>query len=146
MNNVSVVANLTKDVILRYTPNNKAVATIGVAINTGYGEKKETCFINVVAWGKTAENANLYLLKGSKIAVTGRLQQREWVNKEEKTVKVIEIVAERIDFLDPKNDTQKVVIPEEEVSSDDVKEMEKSFDEEIEEEIIIPEGEMIGEE
>ena len=105
MNSYNTIARLTKDVELRYTPQGTAVASIGVAINTGWGEKQETIFINVVAWKKLAENANQYISKGSMVGISGRLQQRVWLNKEGQDVRVIEIVANDIKFLDPKKET-----------------------------------------
>ena len=104
MNNVSMIAHLTRDVELRYTPQGTAVATIGVAVNDGFGDKKQSFFFNVVVWKDLAERCNQYLSKGKKIAVTGKLTQRSWENTEGKRQSVVEILAFNVEFLSPKEE------------------------------------------
>jgi single-strand DNA-binding protein len=79
LNKVFLIGNLTRAPELRYTPSGMAVADLRLAVNRRYqtqsGEKREdTCFLNVVVWGKQAESCSEYLDKGSPIMVEGRLQ------------------------------------------------------------------------
>ncbi|MFH1771898.1 MAG: single-stranded DNA-binding protein [Candidatus Omnitrophota bacterium] len=104
MNKVFLVGNLTKDPELRYIPQGTAVATVRIAVNTPFKDKndqqqKDTCFINVIAWGKMAEVCNQYLQKGGQVLVEGRLQSRSWQNNEGKTRSTIEVRAARIQFM-----------------------------------------------
>ena len=105
LNKVFLIGNLTRDPELRYTPGGVAVVTIGLAVNREYkdrgtGEqKKDTCFVNVIAWDRQAENCNQYLSKGRPIFVEGRLQFRSWEAKDGQKRSTIEVRAERIQFL-----------------------------------------------
>ncbi len=103
-NKVLVVGNLTKDPELRYTPQGLAVTTLRIAVNTAFKDKtgenrKDTCFINVVAWGQMAEVCNQYLAKGRAVFVEGRLQSRSWQGSDGKTRNTIEIRASRVQFM-----------------------------------------------
>lgn len=103
-NKVLVVGNLTKDPELRYTPQGLAVITLRIAVNTAFKDKtgenrKDTCFINVVAWGQMAEVCNQYLEKGRAVFVEGRLQSRSWQGTDGKTRNTIEIRASRVQFM-----------------------------------------------
>lgn len=87
LNRVFLIGNLTKDPTLRYTPGGAAVADLRLAVTSTFasksGEKKEeTCFIDVVTWGRQAETASEYLKKGSPIFVEGRLQFDTWETAE----------------------------------------------------------------
>ncbi|HBH02808.1 MAG TPA: single-stranded DNA-binding protein [Candidatus Rokubacteria bacterium] len=104
LNKVFLIGNLTKPPELRYTPSGTAVADLRLAVNRNYttqsGEKREdTCFLTVVVWGKQAESCGEYLDKGSPILVEGRLQTREWEAKDGGKRTVIEVVAERVQFM-----------------------------------------------
>ncbi len=105
LNKVLIIGNLTRDPELRYIPQGTAVVTLRVAINTRFKTKdsaelrKETCFINVVAWGNLAEICNQYLQKGRPVFIEGRLQSRSWQDQSGKNRSTIEIRAERIQFL-----------------------------------------------
>lgn len=84
-NKVVLVGNLTRDIELRYFQNGTAIGKTGIAVsrkfNAGNGEKgEETCFIDLIFFGKTAEIANQYLSKGSKILVEGRLKFEQWID------------------------------------------------------------------
>ena len=107
LNKVLLIGNLTKDPELRYTPQGTPVSTIRIAVNRNFkdrtGEnKRETCFINVVAWSNLAEICNQYLQKGKSVFVEGILQSRSWQDNQGRNRSVIEVRAERIQFLDPK--------------------------------------------
>lgn len=96
----TAVGNATRDVELRYTTGGTAVATFGLACNRRYqrnGEwQEETSFFNVVAWGSLAENAAASILKGARVIVSGRLQQRSWETDQGEKRSVVEIVADDI--------------------------------------------------
>ena len=83
LNKVLLAGNLTRDPEIRYSQAGKAVADLNMAINRRYklasGEfKEDACFVNVVAWGQTAELCGEYLSKGSPILVEGILQYDTW--------------------------------------------------------------------
>ncbi|MBI4269668.1 MAG: single-stranded DNA-binding protein [Candidatus Rokubacteria bacterium] len=104
LNKVFLIGNLTRPPELRYTPSGTAVADLRLAVNRAYttqgGEKREeVCFLTVVVWGKQAESCGEYLDKGSPILVEGRLQTREWEAKDGGKRTVIEVVAERVQFM-----------------------------------------------
>jgi single-strand DNA-binding protein len=104
LNKVLLIGNLTKDPELRYTPAGMAVATLHIAVNRKYkartGELKEdTCFVTVTAWDKQAEVCSQYLQKGRPILVEGSLQSRSWDAPDGQKRTVIEVRAERIQFL-----------------------------------------------
>lgn len=101
LNNVTLVGRLTADPSLRYTPNGKAVANFTLAVDRGFGEKKETDFINCQVWGKAAENTANFTNKGSLVGVTGRIQVRNY-EKDGKKVYITEVVAENVKFLGSK--------------------------------------------
>lgn len=101
MNSSLIIGHLTRDPELRYSTNENrtAVCRITVAVDTGFGDKKKTSFVPVVAFGKIAENINKYLNKGSKVGVTGYLQSGSYVNKNGDTVYTLDLIANNIEFL-----------------------------------------------
>jgi single-strand DNA-binding protein len=103
-NKVLLMGNLTKDPELRYTPQGTAVVNLRLAVNRKYRTKdqelkEEVCFITAVAWSKQAETCNQYLHKGSSILVEGRLQSRSWEDTTGAKRSVIEVRAERVQFM-----------------------------------------------
>ncbi len=109
MNNVSLVGRLTKDLELRYTQNGKAVGSGTIAVNRTFKSEgqPDADFINFVVWGKAAENTANFTKKGSQVGIVGRIQTRNYENSEGKKVFVTEVVADNVQFLDPKGTTQK---------------------------------------
>ncbi|MBC2163460.1 single-stranded DNA-binding protein [Listeria booriae] len=106
MNRVVLVGRLTKDPELRYTPAGVAVATFTLAVNrnfTNQAGEREADFINVVVWRKPAENAANYLKKGHLAGVDGKVQTRNYEGQDGKRVYVTEILAESVQFLEPRN-------------------------------------------
>jgi single-strand DNA-binding protein len=104
LNKVFLIGNLTRAPELRYTPSGTAVSDLRLAVNRSYttqgGERRdETCFLTVVVWGKQAEASTQYLDKGSPVLVEGRLQTRDWETKDGQKRNVVEVVAERLQFL-----------------------------------------------
>ena len=86
-NKVLLMGNLTRDIELKYTPSNQAVANIGLAVNRRYktseGEQREeTTFVDCEAWGRTAEVMNQYLAKGRPVFIEGRLKLDTWTDKD----------------------------------------------------------------
>ena len=83
-NRIVLVGHLTRDIELRYTQGGAAVGSSGIAVTRKYtlnGEKREeTCFIDITMFGKTAEIANQYLAKGSKLLIEGRLKFDQWTD------------------------------------------------------------------
>jgi single-strand DNA-binding protein len=100
-NTVTLVGNITRDPELRYTPQGRSNVAFGIAVNRRYqdrnGEWQEsTSFFNVVAWGDLAENVSESLARGSRVIVTGRLEQRSWETQEGEKKSVIEVVADEV--------------------------------------------------
>ena len=97
-NSVTVVGNLTRDPELRYTTGGRGVASFGLAVNRRYqqnGEwQEQTSFFNITAWGDLGENLAASVNKGSRVIVTGRLQQREYQTKEGENRTIVEIIAD----------------------------------------------------
>jgi single-strand DNA-binding protein len=105
MNSVNIIGNITKDIELKYTQNNKAVVTVSIAVNEGFGDNQKTYFLDVQVWEKQAENLAKYCSKGSKIAVSGKLVQQTWEYDGKKQSKVL-IQANNVMFLDSKKEGQ----------------------------------------
>jgi single-strand DNA-binding protein len=106
-NRALLMGNLTRDPELRYIPNGSAVTNLRLAVNRTYknqsGEiKEEVTYVNIVVWGKQAENCAEYLSKGSPIFVEGRLQSRQWETEDGQKRSVLEVVADRVQFLERK--------------------------------------------
>jgi single-stranded DNA-binding protein 3 len=112
INNAVLVGRLTKDVELRYTPSNVAVATFTLAVNRTFKNEngeREADFINCVMWRQQAENLANWAKKGALIGVTGRIQTRSYDNQQGQRVYVTEVVAETFQLLESKgqgNQTQ----------------------------------------
>lgn len=109
MNRVVLVGRLTRDPDLRYTPNGVAVANFTIACNRPFRNQQgeqEADFINCVVWRKAAENLANYMKKGSMIGVDGRIQTRSYDNQEGRRVFVTEVLAENIQFLEPRGASQ----------------------------------------
>jgi single-strand DNA-binding protein len=97
---VTIVGNLTRDPELRFTTGGRGMASFGVAVNRRYqvnGEwQEQVSFFNVTAWGTLGENLSASLTKGSRVIVTGRLEQRSYETKEGEKRSVVEIVADEM--------------------------------------------------
>lgn len=99
-NSITLVGNLTKDPELRFTTGGRGVASFGLAVNRRYqvnGEwQDQTSYFNIVAWGQLGENAASSLTKGMRVVVSGRLEQREYQNREGEKRSTVEINADEI--------------------------------------------------
>jgi len=107
LNKVLLMGNLTRDLEIKYAKNGQPVTNLRLAINRTYmtqsGEKKdEVCFVTVVVWGKQAESCLTYLKKGSSIFVEGRLQYRVIDPEAVEKKNILEVVADKVQFLDKK--------------------------------------------
>ncbi|HLR02334.1 MAG TPA: single-stranded DNA-binding protein [Virgibacillus sp.] len=106
LNRVVLVGRLTKDPDLRYTQSGVAVANFTIAVNRPFSNQqgeREADFINCVVWRKAAENLANYMKKGSQVGVDGRIQTRTFETKDGRTAFVTEVVADSVQFLEPKN-------------------------------------------
>ena len=108
LNHIVLMGRLTRDPELRRTGNGIAVASFTLACDRDYqtkdSDKKETDFIDVVAWRSTAEFAAKYFSKGRVAVVSGRLQIRDWTDKEGSKRRSAEVVADSVYFGDSKKD------------------------------------------
>ena len=102
LNKIIIQGRLTKDVELRRTGTGTAVASFTLAVDRDFGDK-ETDFIECVAWKNTAEFMDKYFSKGRMAVVVGRLQIRNWNDKDGNKRKTAEVVAENVYFGDSKN-------------------------------------------
>ena len=113
LNKVLLIGNLTRDPELRYlSGSNSAVCEFGIAINrrfvqNGGQEKDETCFLEIVVWGKQAETCSRFLQKGSTVFIEGRLVYDQWTEKDtQKKRSRVRVTAERVQFLSGRRDDQ----------------------------------------
>jgi len=106
LNRVVLVGRLTKDPELKMTSTGTPVASFTIAVNrtfTNQQGEREADFIPIVVWRRQAENVNQYVRKGSLVGVDGRIQVRHYENQEGRRVYVTEVVAESVQFLEPRN-------------------------------------------
>ena len=109
-NKVILVGNLTRDIELRYSQAGMGIANTAIATTRKYtsnGEKKEeVCFVDITFFARSAEVANQYLRKGSKILVEGRLNFDQWVDQNGQKRSKHSVVVETMQMLDSKGDNQ----------------------------------------
>lgn len=119
MNKVIALGNLTRDPELKYTPSGAAVCDLSVALNytTGKGDQKkeEVSFIDLTAFGKTAENAAEYLKKGRQILIEGRLQQDRWETPDGQKRSKVKVIVERLTFVGGKAAEQEAAPAQEDI-------------------------------
>lgn len=125
MNKVILMGRLTKDPDTRYTQTtNTQVTSFTLAVNRRFSKEKETDFINIVTWNKTAEFCSKYFKKGQQVGVIGRIQTRNYEDKDGKKVYVTEVIAEEVYFADSKKEEENYIpndeqpIPPNELSDD----------------------------
>ena len=105
VNKVILLGNLGRDPELRYTPGGQPVANFSIATSEswnkkdGSGREERTEWHRIVAWGRTAELCAQYLAKGRTVYVEGRLQTREWENKEGQKQRTTEVIANSVQFI-----------------------------------------------
>jgi len=104
LNKVILIGNLTADPELRYTPSGTARTRFSIAVNRQYKNasgqlQEEVTFVPIITWGSQAENCANYLSKGRSVAVEGRLRIDSFENAEGERRKVVEVVANSVQFL-----------------------------------------------
>lgn len=102
INKVILMGRLTRDPEIRTTNSGKSVAQFTAAVENGYGDKKQTDFINCVAWNNQAEFLSKYFTKGMMIIVSGRISTRTWEGQDGRKNYVTEVVASEINFGETK--------------------------------------------
>ena len=102
LNHITIMGRLTRDPELRYTQSQTPVASFTLAVDRDFGGRdggeKQTDFIDCVAWRQTAEFVNKYFAKGSMAVVSGRLQIRDWTDREGGKRRSAEVVVDNIYF------------------------------------------------
>jgi single-strand DNA-binding protein len=109
LNKAILIGRLTRDPELRYTPSGAAVCTFTLAVDRSYTNQqgeREADFISIVVWRDLAETCGKYLVKGRLVAVSGRLQVRNYEGKDGQRRYVTEVVAEEVQFLERSQDKQ----------------------------------------
>ena len=125
MNSVILSGRWSKDIDFKALDSGKAVAKTSLAVDDGYGDKKQTYFFDCEIWGKTAEAVANYSGKGKKVLVKGRLKVDSWEKDGQKRY-ATKVVVEEVEFLEPKdksNDKQDPFIDDGkpiEISMDDL--------------------------
>jgi single-strand DNA-binding protein len=101
-NSITISGNITREPEMRYTPSGVSKVTFGVAVNRSWRNQQtqeweeQTSFFNVVAWRQLAENISATLTKGSRVVVSGRLEQRSWETEQGEKRSIVEIVADDV--------------------------------------------------
>ena len=117
-NRVLLMGNLTRNPEIRYTPSGTAVVDLGLAVNESFKNKagetvEQTCFVDVVVWGRQAETSVEYLHKGSPVFVEGRLQLDQWESPQGEKRSKLRVRADRVQFLgSPGTGTEHAAAPE----------------------------------
>ena len=108
LNKVFIMGRLTRDPELRRTGSGTAVTSFSLAVDRDFksqGGEKETDFIDIVAWRNTAEFVSKYFTKGRMAVVEGRLQMRDWTDRDGNKRRTAEVVADNVYFGDSKRDS-----------------------------------------
>lgn len=103
MNRITLIGNLTKDPETRTTPNGNTVCAFTIAVNRKKVSEPQTDFFRINAWGKLGELCGRFLGKGRKVAVIGELQARTYESNG-KTMLSLDVVADEVEFLSPKDE------------------------------------------
>ena len=107
MNKIALIGNLTADPVLRATQSGISVCQFTIAVNRrfpGPDGQKQTDFFQIVTWRQLAENCAKYLAKGKKIATVGELQARTYTAKDGNTRMSLDVSADEVEFLSPKEE------------------------------------------
>lgn len=107
INRVVLIGRLTRDPELRKTQNGTSVCSFTLAVNRRQNQDgtQDADFINCVAWNKLADNIQLYQKKGNQLGIEGRINTRSYDNQQGQKVYVTEVIAENVQFLIPRNDS-----------------------------------------
>lgn len=110
MNKVILVGNLTRDPELKETPSGVALCVFGLAVQRDYANsdgERATDFFNINVWREKAENCAKYLKKGKKVAIVGSLQTRSYEDKDGVKRNVMDVIANEVEFLSPRDQEEK---------------------------------------
>ena len=115
INRVVLVGNLTRDPELRHTPSGTAVCSLRLAVNTRRKDESgqwtdKPNYFDITVWGQQGENCAQYLAKGRPVAIDGRLEWREWTHEDTKR-EAIEIVADTVQFLGGRQESEGAYVP-----------------------------------
>ena len=105
MNKVVIVGRMVADPSVKVSQNGNKVCTMRVAVDDGWGDKKHTDFLHIVAFGKTAENCEKYLAKGRQVAVEGKIHTDSYEAKDGRKVYTTDIYANTVEFVGGKDDS-----------------------------------------
>lgn len=103
LNRVTLIGNAGADPEMRYTPDGDPVTSFNLAVNTKRGEQESVTWFRIIAWRKLGEIVNQYVSKGSLIFAEGKLMVKEWENKDGAPRVTLEVQADRVVFLDRKD-------------------------------------------
>ena len=98
-NKISIIGYLGRNPEIRYTPNGQAVCNFTIATTKKRGDQETTTWFRVTVWGKQAEVANQYLVKGRQVYLEGELRQEEYTDKEGNRRQSLEVTATTLQFL-----------------------------------------------
>ena len=130
INNAVLVGRMTRDVELRYTPSNQAVATFPLAVNRNFKNQngeREADFINIVIWRQQAENLANWAKKGTLLGVTGRIQTRNYENQQGQRVYVTEVIADNFQILEKREAQADAQKPEQQETFSNVDDIDLPF-------------------
>ena len=130
INNAVLVGRMTRDVELRYTPSNQAVATFPLAVNRNFKNQngeREADFINIVIWRQQAENLANWAKKGTLLGITGRIQTRNYENQQGQRVYVTEVVADNFQILEKREEKKSAKNHEQQETFSDVDDIDLPF-------------------
>lgn len=125
LNVVAIQGRLTHDPELKTTPNGVSVCTFRIAVDRSYvphGEERQTDFITVTAWRKTAEFVSKYFQKGSMISVQGRLETRQYQDKNGNNRTATEVLAAEVGFCGSKSAEKPATVSYEKQTANNVRE------------------------
>lgn len=146
LNKAILMGRLTRDPELKHTQSNIPVVTFTLAVDRGFGRNQETQqqttdFINIVAWRNTAEFVSKYFRKGQLVAVSGRIQVRNWKDRDDNNRVSVEVVADECYFAEPKRSDYSAsprIQEEEDTNSGSIPEVRSEFEELIGEDDELP--------
>ena len=121
LNKVILIGNLTKDPELKQTPSGVSVTSFSIGVSRKYSGSdgnRETDFINIVAWNKTAEFVSEYFTKGDLIALTGSIQTRKYEDKDGNKRTAFEVLADDVSFCGKKEKSSEPEFEEIKISGD----------------------------
>jgi single-strand DNA-binding protein len=101
-NSITLVGNVTRDPELRFTPTGQATATFGLAVNRRWQNRQtqeweeQTSFFDIVCWREMAENVGESIVRGARVIVSGRLEQRSWETQDGDKRSRIEVIADEL--------------------------------------------------